>query len=292
MPGRENPSQAGAPTGAARRRITIAALLASVVFGLVLVITCLPWGKTIPPTLQAEWRQEDNGCCTIAAGHDRIFRFDGHSNRVLVADSPAFHFGTNQDFSVTAWIKAWPVSSKRAVQLRSWLVAHPRAWKFTPRPIAAWINNHWADNDYGVTPIVDKHQTPSSIQAVGFQMYLDHGQLACQLSAAPMRQFAFQNFVSPGPNLQDRSWHHVAMTAERNSATGGKLYVDGRQALVFDPRKQTGDLSNSEPLRIGNHANPTLRCVYKGLIGNVGLYRRALSAEEIAAISRAGRPVR
>ena len=82
------------------------------------------------------------------------------------------------------------------------------------------------------------------------------------------------------------------MSVERASVSGGKLYVDGRQVLVFDPTRQAGDLSNSEPLRIGNHANPGLRCVFKGVIGDVKLHRRALSAEEVAAALRVRWPTR
>jgi hypothetical protein len=155
-----------------------------------------------------------------------------------------------------------------------------------------WINNHSIDNDFGVTPIVDKHQTPSSIEAIGFQLYLDYGRLACQLAQQPMRQLAFQNFVSPGPNLLDGRWHYTAMSVERTSPTGGRLYVDGHKVLTFDPTGEAGDLSNLQPLRVGNHADPNLRCIFKGMIDDVGFYRRALSADEIAVAHRAGHPRR
>jgi Concanavalin A-like lectin/glucanases superfamily len=258
-----------------------------------LMLAALAWGNRPPQAVQAEWQEEGNGRYVITEGASRIFKFDGlGGNRVFVPDAPAFDFGANQDFSVEAWIKAYPSSSDLACALNRWLQAHSAALRFTPRPIAAWINAHSAENAFGVTPIVDKHQTPSTVEAVGFQLYLDHGRLACQLAEPPMRPLGFQNFVSPGPDLQDGQWHHVAMTVERSRPGGGKLYVDGRAALVFDPTRQSGDLSNSEPVRIGNHADPNLRCFFKGLIGNVALCRRALSAEEVAASFRAGRPKR
>jgi hypothetical protein len=107
-----------------------------------------------------------------------------------------------------------------------------------------------------------------------------------------MQQLAFQNFVSSGPNLLDGHWHYVAMSIERTSATGGRLYVDGHRVLTFDPTRQAGDLSNLQPVRIGNHANPTLKCHFRGVIDDVALYRNALSPEEIAAGYRAGHPRR
>jgi len=61
------------------------------------------------------------------------------------------------------------------------------------------------------------------------------------------------------------------------------------RVLVFHPTAQAGDLSNLEPLRIGNHSNPNLRCFFKGAITGVALPRRVLSAEQISASYRAGR---
>jgi hypothetical protein len=138
-------------------------------------------------------------------------------------------------------------------------------------------------------PIVDKHHTASTIESVGFQFYLDHGKLACQLSQSPMRPLGFQNFISSAPPLQDGHWHHVAMTVKRDLAAGGKLYVDGHQVFVFDPTAQAGDLSNTEPLRIGNHSNAGLRCFFKGAISSVAVHRGEMTAEEVGASYRAGR---
>jgi hypothetical protein len=238
----------------------------------------------------AEWQEEGRGRYVIHSGLGKSFRFDGRSDRVLVSDAPQFHFGTNRDFSVEAWIKAYPTSSGLARRLGAWLQGHAKVAGFIPAWLSTWISTHSSDNDFGVTPIVDKHQTPSTIESVGFQLYLDHGRLACQLSQAPMRQLGFQNFVSSAPGLQDGHWHHVAMAVKRSSHDGGKLYVDGQQVLTFDATAQSGDLSNSQPLRIGNHANPNLRCFFKGIITGVELHDGALSDEKVAATCNAGRP--
>jgi len=68
--------------------------------------------------------------------------------------------------------------------------------------------------------------------------------------------------------------------------------VDGKQVLMLDPTAQAGDLSNSDPLRIGNHSNPNLRCFFKGTISGVTLHREVLGTDEIASHYRAGRPKR
>jgi hypothetical protein len=58
--------------------------------------------------------------------------------------------------------------------------------------------------------------------------------------------------------------------------------------LTIDPTVCPGDLSNTEPLRIGNHATPDVEAFYHGIIDEVSLYHRALSSNEIASIYRAG----
>ena len=265
------------------------ALLILALFATAFVALLLPHSK--PAALrQAQWQAVGPDGYQIIAGLEKTFDFDGSGNRVVVSDAPAFHFSTNQDFSVEAWIRAYPVYSRAAQWLISFIGGYPKLAQLTPKSLAGWLSTHSLDNEFGVTPVVDKHLTTSTIQSVGFQLYLDSGRVACQLSAAPMRQLAFQNFVSTGPNLQDGRWHHIALSVVRDGPNGGKLFVDGRLVYGFDPTRQNGDLSNDVPLRIGNHSNPGLRCRFKGTIGNVALYRHALSDQEIAAAYRAGHP--
>ena len=58
--------------------------------------------------------------------------------------------------------------------------------------------------------------------------------------------------------------------------------------LAFDPTVCPGDLSNTGPLRIGNHATPSVQDFYHGIIDEVSLYNRALSSNEVTAIYNAG----
>ena len=276
------------PQGRAWRKILLALLALVMLLG-VASVAVLRSARTKPEVRQGEWEKEVDGHYSVKVGNERFFGFSVRGDRMLVPDTPEVHFGANQDFSLEAWIKAYPSVSRTARQLAIFLGGHPGVQRFIPSALVSWVYRHSTDNDFGVTPLLDKHHTPDTLESIGFQMYLDYGRLACQLSAPPMRQFAFQNFVSSGPNLQDRRWHHVALTVQRATTNGGRLYVDGRQVLVFDPTKQNGDLSNSEPLRIGNHANPTLKCFFKGRIGDVAVYRRALGVDEIAASFKKGR---
>jgi len=267
-------------------------LVASVTILTVLLASLLLPRETRRSVRQVQCQEEKQGRWSVKEGSNAAFEFVGFGDRVFVTNAPELNFVASQDFSIEAWIKAYPVASKNARKVAAWLTAHPGAARILPRRFSAWIAARTADNDFGVMPIVDKHHPTSTIEAVGFQLYLDHGRLACQLSAAPSRPLGFQNFVSPSPNLHDGRWHHVVATVERNSAQGGRLYVDGQPVLTFDPTRQAGDLSNEEPLRIGNHANPSLKCYFKGTITGVTIIRRSLATNEIAANHRAGRPSR
>jgi hypothetical protein len=101
-----------------------------------------------------------------------------------------------------------------------------------------------------------------------------------------MVQVAGLIFVAPGPDLRDGQFHHVALTLDRHSTKGGKLYVDGRPVLTFDATTSNGNLANTEPLLIGTHPDTTLHAGFKGLIEDVRLYSRALSPDEIEAAAK------
>lgn len=180
------------------------------------------------------------------------FKCNGTDSKVVIPDTPLLNFAAKQDFSIMAWIKP----------------------DFAPR------------NFQGIMSVVSKRQAPDTITALGYELYLRNGQLAVQLSDHFV-PFGWRNFESSGPDLRDGHFHHVAVTVNRTSTTGGKLYVDGQVVLTFDPTVCPGDLSNSGPLRIGNHPQPGLPCFFNGLIDEVSIHNRALSAAEIQTASTA-----
>lgn len=215
------------------------------------------------------------GVAVVSSETGRVFSFDGTGGRVLVPDSARLNFRANQDFSITARIK--PVR---------------------------------ADTPFGVMSIVDKRQVGGISAALGYALHLEDGRLACQLAPRgrwPLKladftsltrikavwqrrkmlvPMTFARFISPGPDLRDGQFHEVALTLERNSPTGGKLYVDGAVVLTFDPTKSAASLANPAPLLIGGHPDPALRCGFQGQIGEVRLYALALSSAEIETLGR------
>lgn len=217
---------------------------------------CIP-----PPAGLISWWPADGNANDIQDGNDgtlvggagfatgqfgEAFVFGGVSaDGVVVPDHPSLDFGPTDDFSIDAWILAEVSGSS------------------------------------GVRVIVDKRDAPNGNTAVGYVLFLFNGRLGFQLADAPLVAGAHTNFVSPGPDLRDGTFHHVAVTVVRSSSTGGKLYVDGVVVFTFDPTLEPGNLSNNKPLLIGKHQTVGFSGAYRGRIDEVEIFDRALSASEI-----------
>lgn len=219
---------------------------------------------TAPSGLVAWWRGENNAFDSVAANHGSLlngvgfgygksargFIFDGVDDRVTVNDNSVLDVGANADY-----------------------------------PIEAWIKPDVANSAYGVQVIVDKRYTPNDWTATGYTLHLINGQLGCQMAVGGSPA----NFGQVGPELRDGAFHHVAVSIDRDSTSGLKFYVDGQQVgQSLNPTGKQGDMSNTQPFRIGNHASASLNAHMTGVIDEVSLYNRALSATEIQDIYNAG----
>src|SRR5207253_9488324 len=116
-------------------------------------------------------------------------------------------------------------------------------------------------------------------QCQGYEFVLSGGRVACDLAESLSDNGTA--FGPAGPDLRDGNFHHVALTVNRSSASGGRMFVDGQTVLLFDPTVEPGDLSTSEPLRIGNHSMASLFAFFKGQIDVISLYNRSLNSNDI-----------
>jgi hypothetical protein len=180
------------------------------------------------------------------------FSFDGVNDGVTVTDNDALDVGAGENFTVECWIKALP------------------------------NNTTW-----GITTIADKRETPNPYQCLGWVFCLVNGQVACRIS--DNISGAGIGWGPVGPNLVSLGgFHHVAMTLNRGLTTGGHMYVDGVSVLEFNPTGVSGSLANTHALNIGVHAQSGFNGYHKGIIDELTVYKRELSATEISAIYSAG----
>jgi photosystem II stability/assembly factor-like uncharacterized protein len=180
-------------------------------------------------------------------------RFNGNTQYVEVPSHPEVDVDTG-DFSIHAWLRTTTVNT--------------------------------------IFPIVDKRLLAASSNRgysfflynslLGLQMADRSGSTGCSSSpAAPCT-----NWFAPPARVRDGQWHHVAVSVDRDSATGGVFYVDGQPVYRFNPTLRNRSLLNAAPLWIG--ATNYLEDIADGDLDEVVLVKSALSSYDIASIYAAG----
>jgi hypothetical protein len=136
----------------------------------------------------------------------------------------------------------------------------------------------WIKTSQSYATLLDKRV--SSTKA-GYHMVLYNGRLLFQLGNAS----AMANFWNPSSAaLNDNAWHLVAVTVDRDNASGGKLYVDGNVIHTFNPTSLAGSMDNAAPLLLGRHRDNAWP--YQGFIDELYITHRALSQAELVGAYR------
>ena len=139
----------------------------------------------------------------------------------------------------------------------------------------AWIKTSDASD---ILNIVDK-RTGTSSNPVGYSFFIVAGKLACQVDDGQ----GTLNHVSNTTPVSDGKWHLVAVTIDRKSKTGGKLYVDGAVIFTFDPTTRPRSISNNVKLLIGQrYLDPATN--FQGQIDELEIFNRVLQSTEISSI--------
>jgi hypothetical protein len=128
--------------------------------------------------------------------------------------------------------------------------------------------------------VIDKRLNAGS-NPVGYYLFVFGGALAFELGDGQPSLY----HVSPGPFISDGNWHHVAVTINRTSTIGGKLYVDGALVHTFDPTTRPGSTANGFFLRIGQAYIGAIG--FQGAIDEVELFDRELFPQEVQDIFQA-----
>jgi hypothetical protein len=135
----------------------------------------------------------------------------------------------------------------------------------------------------GVRTVLDKRQMTPTLQ--GYHVALFNGVPLLQIADAS----GFTNYSAGAGfgSVADGSWHFVAVTVNRQSATGIRWYRDGQPAgTSSNPLTRPGTLANTAALLIGNHqTSPTSALV--GSLDELEIFNRVLTAQQVAALSAA-----
>ncbi len=115
---------------------------------------------------------------------------------------------------------------------------------------------------------------------IGYHLFNYQGRLGLQIANGN-----FTNY--DGPFIADGDWHHFAVTVDRDQSDGIRWYIDGRDTgLRQDPTAHQASLDNPSPLTAaGRHHGGGH---FTGDLDEMGLFRRALTADQVLEIYRAG----
>jgi len=144
--------------------------------------------------------------------------------------------------------------------------------------IDSWIRT----TSLNTVGIIDK-RTGTASNPTGYHLFLFGGLLGFQLGDGQ----PFSNHTMVAPKINDGQWHHVAVSVDRASPSGGVLYLDGGAVLTFDPTTRPGSIANSAPLRIGQR-HLSFNNPFLGAIDEVELFDRVITLAEVQAIFAAG----
>ena len=150
--------------------------------------------------------------------------------------------------------------------------------------IFAWVKTTQAG---AFNMIVSKRNSSASTNP-GYQLFQNS-------SGAASFTFADGNSTrvrvdSTGPRINDGNWHYVGVVFAR--AGNGVIYVDGVAATngAASITSQSGNVSNTLPLRFGLEDQTNQGFYWTGGIDEVRIYNRAFSAPEVSTLYIAQNP--
>ncbi|MEG4280869.1 CHAT domain-containing protein [Microcoleus sp. MON1_C1] len=164
--------------------------------------------------------------------------------------------------------------------------------------ICAWIRTEAFDtinkrikyyDPCGIVQIIDQ-RIKNSGPLRGWSFFIDRGRINLQIADGRISVNYYDDRQEKDlpslPVVNDSEWHHVAVVVDRDQADGGRWYVDGKEVgFRFNPTYQPGSISNSIPLTMGGQSDD-FGNTFQGNIGDVRLYKQALSAADVLLIYR------
>ncbi|MBI2564042.1 MAG: hypothetical protein HYW08_16975, partial [candidate division NC10 bacterium] len=146
-----------------------------------------------------------------------------------------------------------------------------------PLTVAVWMKT---DSTTGVRGVVNKYLAGSYN---GYQVFLNNGNL-CAWYLRDAANYVYDGSGCPFnlAGYTDNQWHHVVYVVD---ASGGRLYVDGVQKGSLAWTGTAGPPSTTQPIHLAHYPGAFGGAEYfPGLLDDVRIYTRALSAAEILSL--------
>jgi hypothetical protein len=199
---------------------------------------------------------------TTASGKlGQSLRFDGTNDYVIVGNESAFDFERTDPFTISMWLK--PTVSDTTIQ-----VPFSKGADSSPYQGISWVTN------YANTGTNAGHMTIMIANNIGSN------------SLRPTTVSA--------TNLNDGSWHHYTLIYDGSSVLAGvRLYQDGVSLALnegFGVSTLTDSILTNSAVSLGARSDgaPTNQEFYNGLMDDVRVYNRALTATEAKMLYNQG----
>jgi len=189
-----------------------------------------------------------NGVTFVRGRVEQAFSFAGSLDHVSIPNHPNIDFTSTDDYTIDFWMKTLPHNN-----------AHPAL-------VEKWIG-------FGIPyPYIVRLNTGA------------FGPAGTILAAA--YDGTSNPAIVSSSRVDDSDWHHVAAVF-RHSQNTIELYIDGQieSSLIYSV---LGNTANGLPVFLGIRGSLDPSLEYNGLLDEVEIFSRALSAEEILAIFEAG----
>jgi Leucine-rich repeat (LRR) protein/sugar lactone lactonase YvrE len=204
---------------------------------------------------------EVNGATLTTDRHgnaNSAYEFDGQSHYISIADSPQVDFAQSQDFAVAFWVKPDDIQ--------------PYTQYGDNDIIEKWSSGRNADGREVSYPYVFRYLN---------QTHKNHGKIVVA---------RYDGDKNPGfgstVKINDDQFHHVVFVKKGDQL---QLFVDGSlNATVTDTT--VSNTTNDSPLFLGRRGHDAAPNYFKGVIDDLLIYNRALSASEIQSYYDSTKP--
>lgn len=149
--------------------------------------------------------------------------------------------------------------------------------------LMGWINHPDPSSASG-NAIIGKRPTGGAGTVNGYALQIHSGAI----------RFAIDNddggfLLSSAGTVNANTWHHIAVSVDRDSSTGAKIYLDGVPVGTADPTGVENSLDNSSGFAIGmNTPNGTGN--FNGIIDEAKAYNYARTPQQIVEDMNGGHP--
>jgi len=152
-----------------------------------------------------------------------------------------------------------------------------------PMTVAVWIKADSANWRAGLSTVISKSN--GEYGTGGFSLNRKHNSANIAFAVAAPGGLPYDGLEGTNANMWDGEWHHVAgvySTIDSPDANGVWIYIDGVESGYIKRWSEPVKLNNFDVIIGGNAQYLEKRMRYwRGLIDDVAIFDRALSANEI-----------